>query len=68
MRRVLAVAVLAAGGCGEPKPTDPVIRAERTVVRPGVEARVGPVGGGYQHGGQTEKYEGPASHAPAWTK
>ncbi len=65
MRRLLLLVAVAASGCG---PDDPTIKAERTVIMPGGGVSAGPVGGGYQHGGQTERYEGPASLAPAWTK
>jgi hypothetical protein len=72
MRRVVVLAVTGlAVGCGEPNPTkpdDPNIKAERTIIHPGGGASVGPVGGGYHHGAKTERYEGPASKAPAWAK
>lgn len=73
----LSTAIVLAGlagvvaGCGEPRPTqpdDPNIKAERTIVQPSGGAQVGPVGGRYSHGAKQERYEGPASKAPAWAK
>ena len=55
-------------GCGESKPEDPIIKAKRSIVQPGGSAKIGPVGGGYQHGAKQDEYEGPASKAPAWAK
>jgi hypothetical protein len=66
----LPVLVLVGGmvGCDNSKPNDPSIKAERTVVQPGGGVRVGPVGGGYEHGAKQDRYEGPASKAPGWAK
>jgi hypothetical protein len=69
MKRLLAVVVFGVAiGCGGSKPDDPHIKAERAIVHPGGGARVGPVGGDYQHGAKIESYDGPASKAPAWAK
>jgi hypothetical protein len=69
---LLLTVVLGVCGCDKKaastKPDDPNIKAERTIVQPGGGAYVGPFGGGYEHGKKVEKYEGPASKAPAWAK
>ena len=72
---VLFLAASAAGlfaGCGGPDPGEFQIKAERTIESPGggIDAEFMGVGGGgsYDHGAVTEKYEGPASLAPAWAR
>ena len=62
-----ALAVLAGlVGCGEKAPADPEIHARRVIYGPSGGASLGPVGGGYNHGGKGDVYDGPASKAPPW--
>lgn len=68
MKRLIYAAAIGLLGCGGPRQNDPAIKAERTITRPGGGGFVGQVGAGYQHGSQTEKYEGPMSKAPDWAK
>lgn len=65
MRIALLFALIALVGCGK---RDPIIRAERTVSYPKGGVILGPVGAGYDHGGKSDRYEGPESKAPRWIK